>query len=78
MVRGVELETIFQHATQALDCGCPVDVRWFFNPETLRVLSDEIGSERPEQINPLLARLPQGFRYDEVQLYLRCREHGGG
>ncbi|MEK6235183.1 MAG: HRDC domain-containing protein, partial [Planctomycetales bacterium] len=77
VIRGLASETIVDHAIQSLDCGRPVDLRWFFTPELISILTKEIGPGQPEQINPLLARLPQGFRHDQVRLFLRCREHQG-
>jgi hypothetical protein len=38
--------------------------------ESLRTV---IGEEDPRQIRPLLAQLPAGTTYAEVELFLKCR-----
>ena len=76
-IRGIDRDVVLDHALCAIDSGWPVDVALLLSPE-LRVRLDAlIGHQRPERIRPLLTRLPNGTRYEEVQLYLKCRFPGG-
>jgi hypothetical protein len=38
----------------------------------LKSFAEVIGPDQPSRIRPLLSRLP-GTRYEEVQLFLKCR-----
>jgi hypothetical protein len=72
-IRGLEREVVLDHALRAADAGWTVDPGWFLSPESLQALGAVIGPETPERIRPLLAQLPAGTRYEEVQLFLKCR-----
>ncbi|HEV7222108.1 MAG TPA: RQC domain-containing protein, partial [Pirellulales bacterium] len=72
-IRGLEREVVLDHALRAADAGWTVDPGWFLSPESLQALAAVIGPETPERIRPLLAQLPAGTRYEEVQLFLKCR-----
>ena len=76
-IRGLPREVVLDHALRALDAGCRVEASWFLSPETIAALSQAIGPETPERIRPLLAHLPAGTRYEEVQLFLKCRLAAG-
>ncbi len=75
-IRGMEREVVLDHTLRAIDSGWPVDVHWFLRPEQVVALETVIGPEPPPRIRPLLAKLPQGMRYEDVQLYLKCRSGG--
>jgi ATP-dependent DNA helicase RecQ len=75
-IRGMEREVVLDHTLRAIDSGWPVDVHWFLRPEQVVALETVIGPEPPARIRPLLAKLPQGMRYEDVQLYLKCRSGG--
>jgi hypothetical protein len=77
-IRGLEREVVLDHALRAADAGWPVDPGWFLSPESLQAFATIIGPEMPERIRPLLAQLPAGTRYEEVQLFLKCRGPYGG
>jgi len=72
-IRGLEREVVLDHALRAADAGWTVDPGWFLSPENLQALAAVIGPETPERIRPLLSQLPAGTRYEEVQLFLKCR-----
>jgi ATP-dependent DNA helicase RecQ len=72
-IRGLERETILNHALQAADAGWKVWPEWLLGPELLAALETVVGQDDPEQIRPLLSQLPPGTRYEEVQLFLKCR-----
>jgi ATP-dependent DNA helicase RecQ len=72
-IRGVSCEVILDHAARALDCGWPLRVESLFRPAVLESLRTVIGEEDPRQIRPLLAQLPAGTTYAEVELFLKCR-----
>lgn len=72
-IRGLEQPVIMDHALRALEAGLVVDARWFLSPLMIQAMQDTIGPETPERIRPLLAKLPPGTRYEEVQLFLAWR-----
>ena len=72
-IRGLEQEVILDHALRAVDSGWPVQAGWCLEPDLLSALEAVVGDRRPEQIRPLLARLPDGTRYEQVELFLKCR-----
>jgi len=72
-IRSLEPEVVLDHALRAIDSGWPVEARWCLSAELLRALEEVVGPEEPAQIRPLLAQLPPGTRYEEVQLFLKCR-----
>lgn len=73
-IRGLTREVVLDHALRAIEAGCRVEAEWFLSPESLKSFSEAIGPETPERIRPLLARLPADTRYEEVQLFLKCRQ----
>jgi ATP-dependent DNA helicase RecQ len=72
-IRGLEREAVLDHALRAAESGWAVHPEWCLAPELVAALEAMIGEDVPEQIRPLLARLPDGTRYEEVQLFLKCR-----
>jgi len=72
-IRSLEPEEVLDHALRAIDSGWPVEARWCLSAELLSALEAVVGGEPPEEIRPLLAQLPPGTRYEEVQLFLKCR-----
>lgn len=73
-IRGLDPSVVLDHALRAAEAGCFVKAAWFLSDETLRTFNDVIGPRVPERIRPLLAKLPRGTRYEEVQLFLKCRK----
>ena len=72
-VRGCEREVVLDHALRSVESGWSVEPRWFLSGEALSALAEVIGPDEPARIRPLLPRLPAGTRYEEVQLFLKCR-----
>ncbi len=72
-IRGLDRDTLFDHALRAAEAGMAVRAEWFLRVDTLAALEEVIGETAPERIRPLLAQLPKGIRYEEVQFYVRCR-----
>lgn len=72
-IRGMSADTILDHALRAVEQGLPVDLAWFLAPREIAAIEEVVGTEPPERIRPLLAKLPQAIRYEHVQLFLRCR-----
>ena len=72
-VRGITRETLLDHILQAAENGLKVRSEWCLSVETIAALDFVVGENPPKQIRPLLAHLPPGTRYEEVQLYLKCR-----
>ncbi len=73
-IRGITRETLLDHVVQATENGLEVRAAWCLPAATIAALEAVIGGNRPKQIRPLLAQLPPGTRYEEVQIYLKCRD----
>jgi hypothetical protein len=72
-IRRLDEEAILDHALQALETGWPLQVEWCLSTELLESLHRLVGKEDSPMIRPLLAQLPPGTRYQEVQLFLLGR-----
>jgi len=72
-IRGCEREVVLDHALRSVELGWNVEPCWLLSGETLAALDEVIGPDEPARIRPLLSRLPSGTRYEEVQLFLKCR-----
>ncbi|MGD0901224.1 MAG: helix-turn-helix domain-containing protein, partial [Thermoguttaceae bacterium] len=77
-VRNLSREAVLDHAIRAAEDGLAVEAQWCLAPDRLAALGSLIGETRPTQIRPLLAQLPPGTLYGEVQLYLKCRAASKG
>ncbi|HVX11921.1 MAG TPA: RecQ family ATP-dependent DNA helicase [Pirellulales bacterium] len=71
-IRGCERDVVLDHVLRAAEAGLAVDMRWMLSGAAIEMLAAVIGPAEPPRIRPLLAKLP-GLRYEEVQLYLKCR-----
>ncbi len=71
-IRGCERDVVLDHALRAAESGWPVEASWLLSGQAIALLAEVIGPEEPARIRPLLSRLP-GVRYEEVQLFLKCR-----
>jgi hypothetical protein len=74
VIRGIGREVVIDHLSRAIDEGWPVRPEVCFSPQLLASLGQVIGPGRPRQLRPLLAQLPEGTRYEEVELFLKCRD----
>ncbi len=72
-IRGITRNVLLDHVLQAAENGLAIEPGWTLAQETIVALDRLVGDERPDQIRPLLARLPAGTRYEEVQIYMRSR-----
>jgi ATP-dependent DNA helicase RecQ len=72
-IRGITRETLLDHLSQAAENAMKIDLAWCLPTETVAALDVLVRGNVPKQIRPLLAQLPPGTRYEEVQLYLKCR-----
>jgi len=72
-IRGLEHEVVLDHALRAAESGWEVRPEWCLSAELIDALEAVIGDGNPEQIRPLLPKLPAAASYREVQLYLKCR-----
>jgi len=71
-IRGITRETLLDHLLQAAENGLEIRSDWCLSAETIAALDAVVGRNRPQQIRPLLAQLPLGISYAEVQIYLKC------
>jgi len=72
-IRGLDGNVVFDHALRAAEEGRTCDAGWFLTADKITALDRVIGASQPERIRPLLAKLPRGMRYEEVQYYLKAR-----
>jgi len=72
-IRGITRETLLDHLLQAAENGLEIRLDWCLSAEKIAALDAVVGHNRPREIRPLLAQLPPGTRYEEVQLYLKRR-----
>jgi ATP-dependent DNA helicase RecQ len=72
-IRGITREALLDHVLQAAEDRLEFRAAWCLSAETIAALEAVIGDNRPKQIRPLLGQLPPGTRYEEVQIYLKCR-----
>ncbi len=72
-IRGLDREAILDHAIRAVDDGRPVQAESCLSTTLISALETLVGPVPPRQIRPLLAQLPGGTQYEEVQLFLKCR-----
>jgi ATP-dependent DNA helicase RecQ len=73
-IRDLPAEVVLDHALRAADGGLEVDSGWFLSAELIARIEQTLGPTAPTRIRPLLARLPRGTRYEEVQLVLKTRQ----
>ncbi len=76
-IRGIVRDVVLDHALRAIDSGWAVEAQWLLDARLIAALAELVGDKQPERIRPLLAKLPNGTRYEEVQLYIKCRFPGG-
>ena len=74
-IRGITRETLLDHVLQAAESGLEIRSSWCLSAEMITALDTVVGDSPPKQIRPLLAQLPPGTRYEEVQVYLKCRSY---
>ena len=72
-IRGITREALLDHVYQAAENGLEVRLDGCLSAETIAALENSVGDNPPKQIRPLLAQLPPGTRYEEVQIFLKCR-----
>ena len=74
--RGLSAEAVLDHVLRAIEEGWPVEARWCLGPELLSAVAATVGQDEPRQIRPLLAQLPPGTTYQQVEIFLKCRRAG--
>jgi ATP-dependent DNA helicase RecQ len=72
-IRGITREALLDHVIQAAESGLEIRAAWCLPAATITALDVAVGKNPSKQIRPLLAQLPPGTRYEEVQIYLKCR-----
>lgn len=73
-IRGIPREVVLDHALRAIDEGLPVRVEWCFSKELLAAMGAVVDSQQSVRIGAVLSQLPAGTLYEEVQLYVKCRQ----
>jgi ATP-dependent DNA helicase RecQ len=72
-IRSVDFDTLFDHVLRAAREGQPIDARWLLTAEQIADLEAAVGDGAPSRLRSVLAKLPQGVKYRDVQLYLLSR-----
>jgi ATP-dependent DNA helicase RecQ len=74
--RGLTADAVLDHALRAIEEGWPVEARWCLGAELVAAVAAAVGDDEPRQIRPLLAQLPPGTTYQQVEIFLKCRRAG--
>jgi len=72
-IRGLDPDTLFDHVLRAAREGQPIDATWLLTAEQLAALSAAVGDASPQRLKAVLASLPAGIKYRDVQVYLLSR-----
>jgi ATP-dependent DNA helicase RecQ len=75
-IRRISEESLLDHLLKAARDGLRVEPRWILSDEQWLQLTAIFGDTPAAEIQPLLAQLPEGLRYRDVQLYLLTRNVG--
>ena len=73
-IRKLDEDVLFDHVLRAAREGRQVEARWLLSPEQLATLEAAMGDGGQAAVQALLARLPAGIKYRDVQLYLLSRK----
>jgi hypothetical protein len=73
-IRRLDEEVILDHALHAVESGWLFHAKWCLSAELLQTLDRLVGRDPHPMIRTILAQAPPGTRYQEVQLFLQCRE----
>lgn len=76
-VRDLRPETVLDHARRAAEEGRDVPLERLLDSRLLAALRRQVDPASPPRIRSLLPHLPEGSRYEEVELYLKCIQAGG-
>jgi ATP-dependent DNA helicase RecQ len=72
-IRGLSVEVVLDHLLRAAESGHTVEAAWCLSGELRAALDTLAPPGSSPSIRTLLEQLPSGARYEEVQLYLKCR-----
>ena len=71
-IRQVDEQAIWDHALMALENGLHIDPAWMLSSSLIKAIEEAIRCGTTNRVRPLLEQLPDGTRYQEVQLFLKC------
>jgi ATP-dependent DNA helicase RecQ len=72
-IRRLSPEEVVDHAARAAEEGRTVLLEWFLDRRQISALEAVVLASPGGAIRPLLRQLPEGIRYEHVQLFLRCQ-----
>jgi len=72
-IRGLDPDTLFDHVLRAAREGQPIDATWLLTAHQLAMLAGAVGDGSSERLKSVLAKLPPGIKYRDVQVYLLSR-----
>ena len=77
-IRRLDDDTFCDHVLRSARDGRPIDAAWVLTREQLATLATAVGDASPERLQAVLARLPAGIKYRDVQVYLLSRGLAAG
>lgn len=70
-MRGIELDTVFDHAILAAQNRLPTQLKWLLNESEVRAIEQLIEEMETREFSDLLAELPPNLSSQQVQYYLK-------
>ncbi len=72
-IRRLSPEQVLDHVLQAAEEGRSVLLEWFLDRRQIAAVERVMHGASDREIRPLLEQMPEGVRYEHVQLYFLCR-----
>jgi ATP-dependent DNA helicase RecQ len=72
-IRRLDEDTFCDHMLRSARDGRPIDARWVLTKDQIETLAAAVGDGSPQRLKAVLARLPAGIKYRDVQVYLLSR-----
>ena len=70
-MRGIELETVFDHAILAAQNRLPTQLKWLLSPSEVRQIEQLIDDVGTTEFSELFAELPPNLSVKQIQYYLK-------
>ena len=70
-MRGIELETVFDHAILAAQNRLPTQLKWLLSPSEVQQIEQLIDNLGTIEFSQLLAELPPNLSVKQIQYYLK-------
>jgi ATP-dependent DNA helicase RecQ len=70
-VRHIDLGTIFDHATRAIEEQLPFELKWIFPDDQIAKLADFVGENSNESLLQMLAKCPEDISHESLVLFVK-------